>query len=206
MKDKKSWIHLGAKAKLSNPFLFKSLPWKGGSVLKTKEEKAEIISDLKDRFTRAKGAVVAEYSGLTVENLTELRVSFNKSDLDFTVVKNTLARKALEGTPTALIHDSLTGQVAVAMGYDDPVVLAKAVLDYAKSKEETFKIRMGLIEGKVCNLDQLKSVALLPGRDVLLGQLAGVMQAPTQKLAGLMANTITRFAYALEALKAQKAA
>jgi len=183
-----------------------SLPWKGGSILKTKEEKAKIIADLKDRFTRAKSAVVAEYSGLTVEDLTELRVSFNKSNLDFRVVKNTLARKAVEDTSTALIRDSLTGQVAVALGYDDPVVLTKAVLDYAKAKEEQFKVRMGVIEGKSCSLDQLKAVALLPGRDVLLGTLAGAMQAPAQKLAGLMANTVTRFAYALEALKAQKAA
>ncbi len=183
-----------------------SLPWKGGSALKTKAEKAEIIADLKDRFTRAKGAVVAEYNGLTVEDLTELRVLFNKSNLDFRVVKNTLARKALEDTPTALIKESLTGQVAVALGYDDPVVLSKTVLDYAKSKEDQFKVRMGVIEGEICSFDQLKAVALLPGRDVLLGKLAGAMQAPAQKLAGLMANTVTRFAYALEALKAQKAA
>lgn len=183
-----------------------SLPWKGGSILKTKEEKAEIIADLKDRFTRAKGAVVAEYSGLTVEDLTELRVSFNKSNLDFRVVKNTLARKAVEDTSTALIRDSLTGQVAVALGYDDPVVLTKAVLDYAKTKEEQFKVRMGVIEGESCSLDQLKAVALLPGREVLLGTLAGAMQAPAQKLAGLMANTVTRFAHALEALKTRKAA
>ena len=174
--------------------------------LKTKEQKAEIIADLKDRFTLAKGVVVAEYSGLTVEDVTELRGAFNKSNLEFKMVKNTLARNALEGTSLAPIREDLTGQVAVALGYDDPTVLAKAVLDYAKSKEEQFKVRTGVIEGERCSLAQLKVVASLPSREVLLGTLAGVMQAPAQKLAGLMANTVTRFAYALEALKTQKAA
>jgi len=149
---------------------------------------------------------VAEYKGLTVEDITNLRVSLKKTNLDFKVVKNTLAKRAAEGTALAKLGDSLSGQVGIAIGYDDPVALTKAVLDYAKTKPDKFNIRAGIIEGGLCGVEDLKSVASLPGREVLLGQIAGALQAPTQKMAGLLANTVTRFAFALEALRAQKEA
>jgi len=182
-----------------------SLPEKGGSTLKTKEQKSAIIEDLKDGFSRAKGAIVTECSGMTVQEVTDLRVLLKKAGLDFRVVKNTLARRAVEDTPNVPIREDFTGQVAVALGYDDPVVLAKSVLDYAKTNEAKFKIRSGVIEGKACSAEKLKAVASLPSRDILLSQMAGAFQAPAQKLAALMANTITRMGWALEALKAKKA-
>jgi len=182
-----------------------SLPEKGGSTLKTRAKKAGIVSDLNERFARAKGAVLAEFSGLSVEEMTSLRVTLRKSDVDFKVLKNTLARQAAEGTPSASLASGLKGQVGVALGYDDPVALAKAVLDFAKSREDRFRVRMGVIEGKPCDAAQLKAVASLPSREVLLGQMAGTFQAPVQKMAGLLMNTVTRFAYALEALKERKA-
>lgn len=138
--------------------------------------------------------------------MAEFRVSLRKSGLDFKVVKNTLARQAVEGTAAEPIRESLTGQVGVALAYDDPVVLAKSVFDFAKPRAERFSVRMGVIEGKACDATTLKAVATLPGREVLLGQMAGAFQAPTQKLVGLMANTVNRFAFALHALKEQKAA
>jgi len=182
-----------------------SLPEKGGSTLKTKEQKAEIIEDLRDRFSRAKGAIVTECSGMSVQEMTELRVLLKKAGLDLRVVKNTLARRAVEDTPNVPLRDELNGQVSVALGYEDPVVLAKSVLGYAKANEAKFKIRSGVIEGQLCSADRLKAVASLPGREVLLSQMAGAFQAPAQKLAALMANTITQLGFALEALKAKKA-
>jgi len=182
-----------------------SLPEKGGSTLKTKEQKSVIIGELKDGFSRAKGAIVTECKGLTVQEVTDLRVLLRKAGLDLRVVKNTLARRAVEDTPNAPIREELTGQVAVALGYDDPVVLAKSVLDYAKTNEAKFKIRSGVIEGQFCSAERLKAVASLPSREILLSQMAGAFQAPAQKLAALMANTITRMGWALEALKAKKA-
>ena len=89
---------------------------------------------------------------------------------------------------------------------DDPVVLAKTVMDYAKTKADKFTVKAGMIKGKLCTAEQLKAVAALPSREILLSQMAGAFQAPAQKLAALMANTVTRFAFALEALKAKKAA
>jgi len=138
--------------------------------------------------------------------MANFRVSLRKSGLDFKVVKNTLARQAVAGTAAEPLRDSLTGQVGVALGYDDPVALAKSVFDFAKARDGKFSVRAGVIEGKACDATTLKSVATLPSREVLLGQMAGTFQAPTQKLAGLLANTVNRFAFALHALKEQKAA
>lgn len=161
---------------------------------------------MKACFSTAKGAVVAEYAGLTVADLTTMRVQFRKVGVDFRVAKNTLARRASEGTASAVLKDAFVGQVGVAVGYDDPVVLAKTVMDYAKTKADKFTVKAAMIEGKLCTAEQLKAVASLPSREILLSQMAGAFQAPAQKLAALMANTVTRFAFALEALKAKKAA
>jgi len=166
----------------------------------------QIVADLADRFNRATGAIVAEFRGLSVEEMRGFRGALRKADLDFKVVKNTLARRAVAGTPVEPIRDGLSGQVGVALGYDDPVVLAKSVLEFAKANDEKFRVRLGVIEGKPCDAAMLASVAKLPGRDVLLGQVAGMFQAPGQKLAGLLANTVNRFAFALHALKEKKEA
>lgn len=128
-----------------------------------------------------------------------------KANLEFKVVKNTLARRAAADTAVEPLVENLKGQVAVSLGYDDPIALAKSVMDYAKAREENFSVRMGIIEGKLCDAAQLKAVASLPGREALLGQMAAAMQAPAQKLAGLLANTVNRLAFALHALKEQKA-
>jgi len=183
-----------------------SLSEKGGSTLKTREDKEQIVAGLKDRFERAKGAILAEYTGLTVEDITELRTSMKRANLEFKVVKNTLAKRAAADTSVEALVEGLKGQVALSLGYDDPIALAKSVMDYAKARENNFFVRKGIIEGKICDAMQLKAVASLPGREALLGQMAAAMQAPAQKLGSLLANTVNRLAFALHALKEQKAA
>lgn len=96
-----------------------------------------------------------------------------------------------------------SGPVGVAIGYDDPVLLAKKVLEFGKSNEK-LKIRGGTIEGEICGFEDLKVISDLPSREVQLSILVGAMQSPLSGLAGLLSATLTRFAYALESLKEKR--
>ena len=174
----------------------------GGNTL-NREQKAQVVEDLNAKFQRAKGVVVAEYKGLTVEDMNAVRGTLRSADLEFAVIKNTLARRAVEGTSCEPVKDAFHGPVGVALGYDDPVVLAKKVLAYAKTSE-FFNPTGAVIEGKVCDVDALKAVAALPSRDAMLGQVAGLFQAPAQKMARLLNATVSQLGYALTALHAKR--
>ncbi len=168
-----------------------------------KEDKIHVVSELQEKFTMAKGIVFTDYRGLNVEEITELRNSLRSAELEYKVVKNTLAKRAAEGTPVDAAKDILMGPVGIAIGYDDPVLLVKKVLAYNKGNEK-LEIKGGIVEGSVCDVEQMKVISLLPPREVQLAMLAGAMNAPATKFAGLLSATVTRFAYALEALKNTK--
>ncbi len=168
-----------------------------------KEEKIRVVSELQGKFAKAKGIVFTDYRGLNVEEITELRNVLREAELEYKVIKNTLARRAAEGTSVDAAKDLLSGPVGLAIGYDDPVLLVKKVLAYSKGNEK-LEIKGGIVEGTVCDVEQMKSISKLPPREVQLAMLAGAMQAPATKLAGLLSATLTQFDYALEALKNRK--
>jgi len=168
-----------------------------------REEKKRVVSELQDKFTKAKGIVFTDYRGLNVEEISGLRNSLRESALEYRVVKNTLAIIAAEGTSVDKAKDILAGPIGIAVGYDDPVLVVKKVLEFNKSNDK-LEIKGGVVEGSVCSPDELKSISKLPPKDVQLAILAGAMQAPATKLAGLLSATLTRFAYAVEALKNKK--
>ncbi len=95
------------------------------------------------------------------------------------------------------------GPIGITFGFEDPIAAAKKVLEYA-GKNDKFKVRSGVIEGRLCSVDDIKAMSKLPPKNVLLGILAGTMQAPMSKLAGALNATLSQFAYALEALKNKK--
>jgi large subunit ribosomal protein L10 len=166
-------------------------------------EKAQVVSELQKKFERAKGIVFTDYRGLNVEEITGLRDSLRESALEYRVVKNSLARIAAEGTPVDQAKDILAGPIGIAVGYDDPVLVVKKVLEFNKSNDK-LEVRGGVVEGSIFTFDELKSISKLPPKEVQLSMLAGVMKAPATKLAGLLSATLTRFAYAMEALKDKK--
>lgn len=168
-----------------------------------KEEKKQAVSELQEKFQKAKGVVFTDYRGLNVEEISGLRNVLRASSLEYKVIKNTLARIAAEGTPISAARDNFKGPVAIAIGYDDPVLLIKKVLEFNKTNEK-LQITGGIIEGGVYSLDALKKISELPSREVQLSMLAGVFQAPASKLARLLNATLVRFAYAMEALKQKK--
>ncbi|MBI4848884.1 MAG: 50S ribosomal protein L10 [Nitrospirae bacterium] len=168
-----------------------------------KDEKKIAVSELQDKFQKAKGVVFTEYRGLNVEEISGLRNSLRSAALEFKVVKNTLAKIAAKGTSVEAAKDNFTGPVGIAIGYDDPVLLVKKVLEYSRTNEK-LQIKGGLIEGGVYNLDALKTISALPSRETQLAMLAGAMQAPVSKLARLLNATLAQFAYAMEALKRKR--
>jgi len=175
---------------------------KGVKELK-KEEKNQVVSELQGKFQKAKGVVLTDYRGLNVEEMTGLRTSLRSAAIEYKVIKNTLARIAAEGTSISVAKESFTGPVGIAIGYDDPVLLVKKVLEYNKTNEK-LQIKGGVIEGGIYSLDALKKISELPSREVQLSMLIGAIQAPVSKLARLLNASIARFAYAMEALKQKR--
>lgn len=140
---------------------------------------------------------------MTVAELSELRRSLQEGNLEYKVVKNTLAKIASEGTPVSIARDSFRGPVGIAISYDDPVITVKKVLEYSK-KNEKLKVNAGVIEGTLCASDELKQVAEIPPRPILLSMIARGLQSPLNKLAFALNATLSKFIYAMEALKNKK--
>lgn len=168
-----------------------------------KEEKIRVVSELQDKFQKATGIVFTDYRGLNVEEITGLRNVLRESSLEYRVIKNTLAKIAAEGTSVDSAKDILSGPVGIAVGYDDPVLLAKKVLEFSK-KNNKLEIMGGIIEGGLCTPEQVKTISELPSREIQLSMLVGAMQSPLSKMASALNATLSRFIYALEALKNTK--
>ncbi|HXX56925.1 MAG TPA: 50S ribosomal protein L10 [Thermodesulfovibrionales bacterium] len=168
-----------------------------------KEEKGTAIAELKGKFSEAKAVIFTDYKGMTVAELSELRRLLRSGGLDYRVVKNTLARIASQDTPVAVAKDAFKGPVALAVGYDDPVTAAKKIIEFSK-KNEKLKLKGGVIEGKFLGAQEVRAVADLPPREVLLSMLAGALQAPMSKLARALSATVSNLGYAMHSLKTKK--
>ena len=166
--------------------------------------KAAIIEAVKARADKASFAVITDFKGMTVEELTNLRVSLRNAGGEYLVVKNTLARIALtDGTHDA-IKDKFHDNCGVAFGFDDPVAVAKALSDFAK-QSKLFELRCASLDGKALDAAQIDALAKLPGREQLLGHLLGTMNAVPTNFVSLFANVLRGLLYALKGIEDQKA-
>ena len=168
-----------------------------------RKDKEKAISELKEEFSRARGAVIAEYKGMTVEELTDFRGGLRELGIQYKVVKNTLARIASEGTPVAPVRDYFSGPVGIAFSHEDAVKVAKGIIRYS-ARNEKLKPVAAVVEGKLVDARELKAIAELPPREVLLSVLAGTMSAPLSKMAGALQATLSSFGHAMNALLAKK--
>jgi len=149
-----------------------------------KEEKAAAVTELHEKFSRARVAVMAECTGLPVNQVTELRKQLRGAKAELRVVKNTLAARAVDGTPLTPAKGHFKGPLAVVIGYDDPVLPAKILRDFIKQekREEKIKIMLGVLEGKLLQAKQIADVAGLPSKPILLSMLLSAMQGPARGL------------------------
>ena len=167
------------------------------------EAKLEKVRFLEAKFTDAKAAVLSDYCGLNVQEMSELRGMLRQADVELHVVKNTLARRAVESTHLKPLAEYVKGPIAVALTLDDAVGMAKVLSDYSK-KEPKLDLRVGMVEGRVLTAEQLAQVANLPPREVLLAQMLGAMQNPLAGLVGVLHGTLRQLLYALVAIKEAK--
>jgi large subunit ribosomal protein L10 len=166
-------------------------------------EKGKIIEGLKERAERAQVAIVTDFQGLSVAQLTPLRAKLHEAGCDYQVVKNTLARLAFSETPHNVLGEKLKYSSAVAFGYDDPVVAAKVVVEFAK-KNDKFSLRCASLNGKLLDEAAVKALSDLPSREQLLAQVLGTMNAVPQNFVCLFANVLRGMLNVLSALKEKK--
>ena len=169
-------------------------------------EKEEIIEAVKAKIVRAKGMYFTDFTGITVEEITELRREFRKANVDFEVVKNTLARKALE---SATGYDSIAGKLtlptAIAFGYDDPIAPAKIIKKY-REKNDKLKLKVCVVEKQVFDGAQLDTVAKFATRGETIAAILGSIQAPITGVAGAIHAVIRDLVNVVDAIEKKKAA
>lgn len=146
------------------------------------ETKQLLVNDIADKFKGAATAVVVDYRGLTVSQVTELRKQLREAGVEFKVYKNTLTRRATEAAGLEGLNEFLTGPNAVAFSADDVVAPAKILNDFAK-KNDKLEIKAGVIEGAIASAADIKALAELPSREGLLSMLLSVLQAPMRNFA-----------------------
>ena len=168
-----------------------------------RDDKAAIVSDLNESFSRAKIAIVADYCGLTVADLQNIRIELRKCDSEIRIAKNTLLRRAVTETESEILVNDFTGTTAVVMAYDDPVAPAKALAKFAGDHKK-FIIRSAVLEGEKLNPEELIALSKLPSKEALLGQLLSVMNAVPTGLVRVLSGVPRTFLYGLQAVKDQK--
>src|SRR3954470_6970710 len=166
-----------------------------------KEQKAEQVEVLTEKLRKAKVALLTDYRGLTVTQLQELRGRLRTGDVEYRVVKNTLARRAAEAAGVPALQSELEGPVAIAFGYDDLSMPSKLINEFVRSTRLKLDVKGGLVEGRVFTPDQVKQLADLPSRETLIAQLMGTLQSPVSQLVGIMQTPVQQLVGVLDAYK-----
>lgn len=168
-----------------------------------KVAKAEKVTVLHTRFVDAKAAILADYSGLNVQQMADLRAQLRGAAVELHVVKNTLARRAVENTSFISLSEYFVGPVSVAITTSDAVIMAKTLAEYAK-KEPKFNVRVGFVEGQVLSSEQITALAELPPREILLARMVASIQSPLSGLVGVLQGVLRQPMYALMAIQEAK--
>jgi large subunit ribosomal protein L10 len=166
-----------------------------------KEQKAEQVEVLTEKLRKAKVALLTDYRGLTVTQLQELRAKLRTGDVEYRVVKNTLARRAAEAAGVTALQPELEGPIAIAFGYDDLSLPSKLINEFVRASRLKLDVKGGLVEGRVFTTDQVKQLADLPSRETLIAQLMGTLQSPVGQLVGIMQTPVQQLIGVLDAYK-----
>lgn len=162
---------------------------------KNQENKQLVVSEIVEKLKNAQSMVIVSYTGLTVEDVTKLRAQFRENGVEYRVLKNTLVKRALHEVGITGLDEQLEGPNAFAFGMQDPVSPAKIVCDFIdKSKVDVLSVKAGLMGTEVLDKSGVEALAKLPSREVLLARLVGSLKA-----------SVSKFVYALEALRKMKA-
>jgi len=175
----------------------------------TRTEKAVVIDSVKESFDKAMAVVLVDFTGINVEQITELRTRFRAANVQYTVAKNRLVKKALEGTDLAsdeTLAAALTGMTGIAFSYEDPSAAAKIIKNFRKEADENEKleVKCGVLESEVLSAARVQNeLATLPGKDELRGMLLAQLMAPMQQLVMQLNAPAQNLAYVLDAKQRQ---
>ncbi len=170
----------------------------------SREKKVQIVEELKEKFGRASMVVLADCTGLKVGETNQLRFKLREAQGELKVAKNTLVKLAAAGTQVEELSADLQGPNSMVIAYDDPVAVAKALMEFAKENENV-RVKVGVFNGNRITVDDVKALSKLPSREVLLAQLLSVMVAPATGLVQALSGIPRKLLYALKAIEEQKA-
>ncbi len=168
------------------------------------EEKKAVVAEVSAQVASAQAIVLAEYRGLEVGDMTQLRAQARKSGVYLRVLKNTLVRRAVDGTPFSGLANEMVGPLVFGISAD-PVAAAKVLSDFAKANDK-FVIKAGAMPNQVMNASGVQALASMPSREELLAKLLGTMQAPVAKFVRTLNEVPTSFVRGLAAVRDQKQA
>jgi large subunit ribosomal protein L10 len=170
-----------------------------------KDLKAEVVKEIVEKFQNAQSVILVDYRGLNVEELNEFRSIARKESVDYKVYKNTMMRFAAKETGNEGLMEHLTGPTAVAFSNEDPVAAAKIVMEFSK-KHKAMEVKGGLVGGEVISVEEIKDLADLPPKEVLVAKVLGGLNAPIAGFVGVLQANISGLARALNQVKEQKEA
>ena len=168
-----------------------------------RKEKEAVVADLHNRFKEAKAAILTDFTGLNVEQITKLRRTLKENTVDYTVVKNTLLRRASQDTEIALLTEHFVGPIAIALAYEDPVAPAKILMEFSKA-QPALEIKAGMVTGTVMTPKEIRALASLPSREVLLATLVSLLKSVHTRLVRTLNNPIQRLVSVLDNVKKVK--
>ncbi len=171
----------------------------------TLDEKKVLVEDLHEKLLRATIVILAEYKGLKVETINDLRRKLKEAGAEYQVVKNTVLRRAAENTGTAVAGDYYKGPTAVVMSYGDPVAPAKILSEFVASNEK-MSIKIGAMNGSLLTVDRIIALSKLPSREVLLSQLLSALIGVPTKLVRVLNAVPVKLVNVLSAIKDKKEA
>ena len=164
-------------------------------------EKEKLVAELKEKLTGAKALYYTDFTGLNVKRMTDLRRRLRKANVEYVVIKNTLALRAVN--ESGLVAQTLKGQTGLVIA-KDAVAAAKVLADFAKENDQRPAVKGGLLEGKSLDVEQVKKLASMPSREQMLAELGAGLQSPMAAFVGALNGLLYMFAGALDALKTQR--
>ncbi len=170
-----------------------------------RDSKVTLVSELNDSFNRAKFTVVADYCGLKVSEIQNIRVELRNCDSEIKIAKNTLLKRAAVDTENAALSEDFTGTTAVVLSYADPVAPAKVIAKFAEDFDK-FIIKSAALDGEKISVEELIALSKLPSKEVLLGQLLSTWNNVPTGLVRVLSGVPRTFVYGLQALKDKKEA
>jgi len=170
----------------------------------TREKKEQIVKDLSDKLAKQKSVVFADFTGLKVKDLSDLKSNLRKENAEFKVAKKTLMGIAFKNNGIEADPESMAGEVALVMGYGDEVAPAKLLHEFAKTNQN-IKILGGLLENKALASEQVVALAQLPSKQELLARLVGSVSAPTRNFVGVLQGNIRGLVQVLSQIEKSKA-